>query len=358
MPTETWTRFRNLVRQMKVDRPPIVEKNLEETVLEQKIIHGSETSMDSTPYIRQKRVTEEIMNRIESQYIEKNYALVDKMIKATVQTSTESVEKRVYNTSTSEHFQDDKEPKAEKRVSIYRKIIEAEHPEFGSPIETPTIECIDIICGNKHSSEYKRESNESCMYRFLNPDFEKDISQMTESPKIEEVKPKIVANPTKRLKDKDDEIYFPREDKIRGEYSYTELIAFNIDEEIQLNRKARFSSNIIEQGLGKEYKKFVKGNILEEFKILYNIQNNLVSGIIIPIENYRIILGMTCLDYSIMDFLDHFHEKEVIRIKCEGKDSFSICSRSQDIFLKNMKIRASLNADKDFYVRVNQLLNI
>ena len=130
MPIETWTRFRKLIAQMKVEITPIEVKSLEEAVLEPEIILNQKNSTNSTEetrlerlarqeaetrYNTRKEFTEEIMNRIESKYAEKNYALVDKMIKATVQTSTESqtsieqapvalVEKRIYKTAKSEHL--------------------------------------------------------------------------------------------------------------------------------------------------------------------------------------------------------------------------------------------------------------
>jgi len=250
--------------------------------------------------------------------------------------------------------------------SVYRQIALAERaivdPNEKISSDTEYTDYLSGRTGSRRTLIYKRVSNESCMNRFLDsinpenmPDQKIQSKSAEESIKQTDIK---LNNAIIRQSP-----YFgkvlPCEKDIQKNELYKDMKKFNIEEEVTICTKSEFPPNIVKQQLGdKLYKNLSDGDIVEEFMILYDLNKSIHDCIILPIENYTIIRTMIeadCENYRFTRFLDHFNEKEAIKLECKGQNTFHIVAAKDKTFMKDMSITGELYSNNNFYIRINSI---
>jgi hypothetical protein len=257
-----------------------------------------------------------------------------------------------------------------RRKSIFREIALAER----EPIDIDDIimsdtEFMDLIMGRKDSDRtkvYKRKSYVMFMNKFLDSFYVHDEENKKNVPKVEKKEEKSTKYQKKEkeseknivMKEKSRTL-LPYEKEILSNICFDNMKRFNIDEIVKLGRNLEFPSDIVVQCIGKEYINIKQGDKLGIFKILYNMNKTFQNGIIMPVDNYDIILYMAeFMNYKIMGFLDHFQRKETIQLKYDGCGKFKIMSDTDKPFMEGLKMDLEFKASDDFYILLTRLEDV
>jgi len=146
-------------------------------------------------------------------------------------------------------------------------------------------------------------------------------------------------------------IFLPCEKEILSDTLSYGIKMFNTKGTLTISNNAIFPKNLVKLCLGEVYDNVKKGDTLEIFKILYNMNAKFNDGILLSTENHDIITNITKYsNYSVMRFLDHFWNKENITLECVDTDKFKIVYDKKKPLLENRVVILNFQANNEFYI--------
>ncbi|MGV8171103.1 MAG: hypothetical protein ACP5OA_00235 [Candidatus Woesearchaeota archaeon] len=156
---------------------------------------------------------------------------------------------------------------------------------------------------------------------------------------------------TKPTKFKCSGTFLPSEKEILSDTLSYGIKMFNTKGTLTISNNAIFPENLVKLCLGEGYDNVKKGDTLEIFKILYNMNSKFSNGILLSTENHDIITNITKYsDYSVMRFLDYFWNKENITLECVDTDKFKIVYDKKKPLLENRVVILNFQANEEFYI--------